>query len=101
LKIETPSKTINKQITIRKSRKLTTTPLPSASPNHPTGPVVAIMNDRLGELRATGRGGGGGAGAAAHQDIEMGRVDTQPQFMNDFFTDVEAVKVRCISCLFT
>ncbi len=54
------------------------------------------MNDRLRELRRAGSGAGGG-GAAGH-DIEMGRVDgggpsAQPQFMNDFFTDVEAVKV--------
>lgn len=56
------------------------------------------MNDRLRELRRAGSAGGGGGGPA--HDIEMGRVDAgggggggQPQFMNEFFTDVEAVKV--------
>jgi hypothetical protein len=61
------------------------------------------MNDRLRELRRAGSGGGGGGGPA--HDIEMGRVDAgggggqQPQFMNEFFTDVEAVKVGSASRL--
>jgi len=48
------------------------------------------MNDRLGELRR-----GGASAAADDVAIDMtGKGSSQPKFMEDFFTDVESVKVR-------